>query len=136
MKMKSFIVFVAVCFLICSMLLGYSQFKTTSFKEMADEKNWAKVIIVEGYVYLARTDFGPILVIDRVSRLTYDEIMDNDSYIMLNFDRVKFIPLGKGIFKARIKGIVNLRDCEYDIIGLDVMWYGLALSEKIERKRM
>ncbi|MCK4805585.1 MAG: hypothetical protein KAS91_00135 [Candidatus Pacebacteria bacterium] len=118
------------------MLLGYSQFKTTSFKEIADEKNWAKVIIVEGYVYSAKTDFGPILVMDRVSRLTYDEIMNKDSYIMLNFDRVKFIPLEKGIFKARIKGIVTLRDCEYDIIGLDVIWYGLALSEKIERKRM
>ena len=136
MKMKSFIVFVAVCFLICSMLLGYSQFKTTSFKEMADEKNWAKTIIVEGYTYLV-TDFVPVMVKDEVNLLVYDKVTQ-DSYIMLDFEQnnIKYMPLGKGIFKARIKGIVNLRDCEYDIIGLDVMWYGLALSEKIERKRM
>ncbi len=134
MKIKSLIVFGIVCFLICSMLFGYSQFKTTSFTEMADAKNWQKTIIVEGYIYLV-TDFVPVMVKDKVDYLVYDRITQN-SYIMLGFDKVKYMPLGKGIFKARVKGTVGLRDCEYDIIDLDVIWYGLALQEKIEGRRM
>ena len=134
MKIKSFIVFGIVCFLICSMLLGYSQFKTTSFKEMADEKNWGKTITVEGYIYLV-TDFVPVMVTDKVDYLVYDKVTQ-DSYIMLSFHEVKYMPLGKGIFKARVKGMVVIRDCNRDVITLDVIWYGLALQEKIKGRRM
>ena len=145
--MKFFSVIV-LCIVILFNVVGYSQFKTTSFAEMASEENWAKTIILEGYAYLAETTtylpaelYGykndywlkglvPVLVEHSVGLLI--DKMPHDRYVLL--DMGKFYPLGRGIFKTRIKGIVNGRDCDYDIISLDVINYGLAIQEK-EYKR-
>lgn len=138
-----FLTIIVLCIVLLFSMLGYSQFKTTTIEQIKDWNYIGKTVIVEGYTH--RT-LRLILTNCAIRIDLYSPIKCEKQCIFL-IGNVKWIPPHRGEMNnhIRVKGIVVTIDPKeiyknmtgfyyYPIFAIDVMSYGLALSEKNYRR--
>ena len=129
--MKLFIVFV-LCIVLLFSILGYLQSKTATIEEIKGMGLFlGKTVIVEGYTHWK--SIGLILATSPIMIDVYAPWKCDEKSIRL-IGNVKFTPPHRGEMNNHVRVKGNCVHCYGGDICLDVIWYGLATSEKEYKK--